>query len=119
MLDDEHAPPDQLAEMPMSQALRSIGVWAQQSFGRPDSLTIAAARVGEEMAELMEAAARADEQATIEEAADIVITLAHLARGFGLDLGAAIADKMQVNRKREWRLHGDGTAHHVKKSSHP
>ena len=53
----------------------------------------------------------------VEEAADVVIVLCHLAGSMDMDLGAAIEAKMEVNRARQWRLSGNGTGYHVKEAS--
>jgi NTP pyrophosphatase (non-canonical NTP hydrolase) len=47
------------------------------------------------------------------EMADVVITMYAAAASIGGDLHAEIDRKMQVNRKRKWKLHGDGTGQHV------
>jgi len=48
------------------------------------------------------------------EAADVLIVLYGVAGMRGFDLHAEVDRKMATNRKRKWRVRGDGTGYHVK-----
>lgn len=94
--------------------LNEATAWARQTFGDVSPIR-AAVRANEEMAELLKAACAdwRERDKIMEEAADVVIVLCHLAGALDADLGAAIEKKMAKNRARTWRLDGDGTGYHV------
>lgn len=58
-----------------------------------------------EISEAHEALRKEDEENFAEELADIVIRVADLAGGLGIDLGAEILKKMEKNKARGWK-HG-------------
>lgn len=92
----------------------SIQQWARDAFGPAPNPSRIAARANEEMAELL-MAVNGD---TLEpgeiaaECADIIIMLCRMADRLGFDLGAAIDEKMRVNRARRWTV-VDGVGSHV------
>lgn len=92
------------------ETFETIRQWAVSTFGEATMLRIAQ-RADEEMWELLVAAHSADDAATLEEAADVVITLCNLP-----GLQAAIDAKMAKNRARKWKVMGDGTGYHVKET---
>lgn len=94
--------------------LNDVTEWARQTFGTATP-TRAAVRANEEMAELLKAACAdwRERDKIMEEAADVVIVLCHLAGSLDEDLGRAIEKKMAKNRLRTWRLDGDGAGYHV------
>lgn len=47
------------------------------------------------------------------EIADIFILALDICELEGIDAGAAIRDKMEINRAREWQINNNGTMHHV------
>lgn len=164
----------------------SVSAWAEKTFGPAGSNLRVAARVNEELAELLRAVSADDREKALDEAADVVIVayrLGHrlgvdldvffpepeellpreqlsarrcaveanrgmsallwilenedvpatrsfvwycrqvvrhmgiLAHAVGGDLRTAIADKMAVNRQREWKVDGTGHGYHVRHPS--
>jgi NTP pyrophosphatase (non-canonical NTP hydrolase) len=92
----------------------TIQQWARDAFGPPPAPARIAARANEEMAELV-MATHGDAIVPAEiaaECADIVIMLCRMADRLGFDLGAAIDEKMRVNRARRWVVE-DGVGKHV------
>lgn len=53
------------------------------------------------------------------EYADVLIVLDDLAEQHGIDLTAAIVDKMRVNRDRNWELKESGVYKHVEEHERP
>ena len=92
--------------------MNDITDWARKTFGQVRPVR-AAVRANEEMAELLKASCTDDEDKIMEEAADVVIVLCHLAGSLNADLGRAIEKKMAKNRLRAWKLDGDGCGYHV------
>jgi Phosphoribosyl-ATP pyrophosphohydrolase. len=89
---------------------KTISDWAESVFGPSSSNARVAARANEEMAELLRILT-ADDQNIVdaaEEIADVIIVLSRLATRMGIDLAYEIDRKMQINRKREWKLDGSG-----------
>lgn len=89
----------------MNETIESINQWADETFG-PCTLDAARRRVKDEMLELYSAVTN---QAILEEAADVWITLARIP-----GLQEEVNRKMVINRGRKWRLNGDGTGYHIK-----
>lgn len=90
------------------ETIASIVAWCDETFGPAGAYRVAR-RANEEMQELLEKTP-ADEwtdDARIE-AADVLIVLLRTP-----DIWAAIEQKMAINRKRQWRLTGDGCGYHV------
>lgn len=84
---------------PPSQDLRVIAKevidWAESEFPNRTTETLMA-KLQEEMDEL--SYDLSDET----EMADVLIVMVDLARNLNIDLGAAVAKKMEINRKRDW-----------------
>lgn len=88
--------------------------WTEATFGTASSNARVASRANEEMAELLRALTSDDSHPkAVEEAADVVIILYRLAHRMGSDLHAEIDRKMQINRKREWKV-TNGHGYHVR-----
>lgn len=99
----------------MQETQKTICDWAEETFGPAPSLARIAARANEEMAELLRHATSGQAgEKLVEEAADVVIILYRIAENCGLDLLAAVDEKMVVNRAREWRLDKTGHGYHVR-----
>ena len=89
----------------------TIQQWARDAFGPAPSRI--AARANEEMAELL-MAVNGDALVPAEiasECADIIIMMCRMADRVGFDLGAAIDEKMRINRARRWDAE-DGVGRH-------
>lgn len=96
----------------------TVSTWANKTFGPSGSNARVAARANEEMAELLRALTADDNHPkAAEEVADIVIILYRLATRLGIDLYDEIDRKMEVNRKREWKLDKTGHGYHVRENS--
>ncbi len=80
----------------------SINQWCDDKFG-PATIPKIIKRAKEEFDELEEDGAN-----HAIEAADVVICLCRIP-GFA----EALQEKMAINRKRQWRLTGDGTGYHI------
>lgn len=91
----------------ISEDQASIGKWADETFGRQFTAQRQCDRVLEECRELVA-------EPSAEEAADVAICLFVVAHRMGFDLQAAIDAKMDINRRRKWRVNGDGTGYHIK-----
>tara|TARA_R100000808_G_C2112571_1_gene126212 strand:+ start:582 stop:881 length:300 start_codon:yes stop_codon:yes gene_type:complete len=97
----------------MSETTNTIGRWAVETFGVP-TLEVAESRAREEMDELQDAINLSVYPETIvEEAADVVIVLCHLAATMDRSLWDAVERKMKTNRQRIWKSRGNGTAQHT------
>lgn len=110
----------------MIETQGSIHQWSRETFGECDDLGLFAARINEEMAELVRVCCRnrdvsvIGEQRRVEfagEAADLVIMLCSLGEIVGFDLLEAINRKMVLNRARSWNISGDGFDHHHKEAT--
>lgn len=102
----------------MIETQDTICAWTEATFGHASSNARVAARANEEMAELLRALTSDDNHSkAIEEAADVVIILYRLAERMGVDLHEEIDRKMQINRKREWKITPDGHGYHVRDKS--
>lgn len=96
----------------------TISDWAEETFGPAGSNARVAARVNEEMAELLRALTADDQHPKAgEECADILICLYRLATRLGIDLHQAVDAKMTVNRARLWAHDGTGCGQHVRNGS--
>lgn len=91
--------------------------WQLATFGPLEPGTAGAERayerVCEEWTELEETHPR-ESAKNIDEAADIVITLAAYVGHLGDDLARAVERKMAINRARKWIITEDGCGYHVK-----
>ncbi|BAR47070.1 hypothetical protein [Methylobacterium aquaticum] len=103
------SPPDTLSsqESGVGETFDTIRQWCEETFG-PASPERIASRAAEEMDELLA------DPSKVEEAADIVIILSRHPT-----LWAEVVRKMAVNRKRQWRLMGDGSGYHIKDAAPP
>lgn len=92
-----------------------INDWQESTFGRVRVL-VAYSRAIEEWVELRDKleSLRATNEASAEECADVVITLAALTRSLGFDLAEMVERKMEINRARKWRVDESGKGYHVK-----
>lgn len=84
-------------------------------FGNLGGPALIAARMNQEVAELIEELVNSEEQAKVEsELGDVGILLMQVAHSRGIDLMAAIDKKMAVNRRRKWKVGGiQGIGQHV------
>ena len=102
----------------MTENQRTVSNWANETFGPAGSNARVAARANEEMAELLRALTVDDNHPkAAEEVADIVIILYRLATRLGIDIYDEIDRKMEVNRKREWKLDNTGHGYHVREKA--
>ncbi|CAO4164802.1 hypothetical protein [Methylorubrum extorquens] len=85
-----------------AETFETIAKWCEDTFGPIEPARIVS-RAAEEMEE------RKADPTRVEEAADVAICLARYP-----GLRETIERKMGVNRKRRWRLMGDGTGYHIK-----
>ncbi len=93
---------------------KTIGQWADETFGRPETISSLVARAWDEMREMHGAVCEAKGRAAVAgECADVAIVLMRLAEFAGFDLQVEIERKMAVNRRREWVRDGNGTGRHV------
>jgi hypothetical protein len=118
---------DQEEMMAEDETQTSIGLWADETFGRstPD------ARFNRFLKEVIECRAlftpaprrwwrrrpklkpEISLQHLADELADIQITLYGVAFCAGINLVQATNIKMSINRSRKWKRHGDGTGQHL------
>jgi NTP pyrophosphatase (non-canonical NTP hydrolase) len=102
--------------------LAAISQWTRETFGVPDAFLVAA-RINEEMAELLIQIAKAESDSSVNygeamdkaavEIADVVIVCCHLASAMNIDLTDMIEQKMTINAARKWNVSG-GVGYHVK-----
>lgn len=103
---------------PSKESQRTISDWALKTFGNTGTNLRVAIRANEEMAELLrELSVDDNSPKAVTEIADILIVLYRLADRMGYDLHDVIDAKMQVNRKREWKLDKTGCGKHVRDKS--
>lgn len=94
---------------------QDITIWADKTFGQAKSTIGMAARMNEEVAELIVALAREDTVENIhKEIADIYIVLSRLACYLNCDIQQNVNKKMEINVKRKWMSDGTGHGYHVK-----
>lgn len=97
------------------QLQHEISEWADSTFGPVSSNAGIAARANKEMSELLMALSSDDyDPKAGEEIADVVMVLMRLSERMNIDMLAEIVSKLAINRKRKWRLTGDGHGYHVK-----
>jgi NTP pyrophosphatase (non-canonical NTP hydrolase) len=98
----------------MIETQESVSVWAEETFGPISTKIRVAARANEEMAELLRELAIDDNNRKAgEEIADIIIILYRLASRLNINVQTEIAAKMEINRRRSWRLDGTGHGYHL------
>jgi len=95
----------------------SVNEWASKTFGNPTPKA-AVARMLKEVEELKELdlseITEEVREKAMRECADILIVLWVVSDTLGGDLQYYVNEKMQINRKRKWKMNGDGTGQHVK-----
>lgn len=92
----------------------TISKWAIETFGKPQDEEIILTRFMDEVQELDDKFSEgAENQAIIDECADVLIILYQVANTHGFDLHEAVNKKMQTNRARKWDTKGDGVGQHV------
>jgi NTP pyrophosphatase (non-canonical NTP hydrolase) len=106
-----------------------IHEWAENEFGSPVRIGPLLWRVEEELQELYDAMGCPPgndksveevkyqygvKEAVTKELADVFITLARLAGVLEIDLLKEASLKQDVNERRRWEAHGDGTGHHIR-----
>lgn len=96
------------------ESSHSIAQWGTATFGDAASVKTYALRAQEELAELIDAieTGEADNNIALE-AADVTILLHRIAGTMGLELNAAVDEKMAINRKRQWVPNGNGVGKHL------
>ena len=98
----------------MRETQYSVWGWANATFGFTPNNFSKAVRANVEMAELLtKLAADNSHPDAIEEAADVVIVLMHLAENMKKDLFMEVDRKMAINRDRRWTLDGNGHGQHI------
>ncbi len=103
-----------MEEAVVKETQDSIAKWADETFGRVTTDARIAARINEEMAELLRAVtADMGPEKIAEECADVVIVLYRLITRQGGDLFEEIDKKMATNRARVWKKDGTGHGYHV------
>ena len=95
----------------------SICAWANETFGRPDTVLSIAERASKEMRELLCTLDVDDsDPKAAEEAADVIIVLMRVFERCGTNCWDEVAAKMAKNRARKWQLTGDGHGQHVREA---
>ena len=91
--------------------------WAYDQFGVNNVLTLAI-RGNKEMAELLQEIQTGSKPAKeiAMECADISFLLLQICEASGYDMMKLVAEKLEVNKKREWVRASDGSFQHVEKS---
>lgn len=97
-----------------TETSKSIRDWGDATFGEVKNLTTLVARARWELDELEQALQAGQRLEAALEAADVVILLHRLAGLLDVELSDIVDAKMAINRKRAWKLAGDGTGGHVK-----
>jgi NTP pyrophosphatase (non-canonical NTP hydrolase) len=99
--------------MEPDETQESIHKWAVNTFGNVIKQSTYAIRMNLEVAELLQKLDQGKWPAAREECADVFIVLCCVASQLGIDLQDEVNRKMEINRNRKWKLHGDGTAQHI------
>lgn len=100
--------------MPEQENIQSsICHWAEAAFGPVRDPLALYRRAQLEMDELQASLQAKDDSTLIAgELADVLILLYRLAQESGVDLDAAVKQKLAINKAREWQVTGDGTGQH-------
>jgi len=102
----------------MRETQKSISEWATKTFGTPDNLITIYNRFVEETNELdhlindTEYLGNHQRLEITDECADCLIVLYQVAETLGIDLHQAVDEKMSINRKRKWKITGQGVGQH-------
>ena len=107
----------------MSETQETISRWGWETFGATSAKKIAH-RMAQEVEELLEAFSEVPDvetpfvepgklKALQDECADIQIMLYQVAEELGAHLGTKVDEKMEINRKRQWKLDEFGNHQHV------
>ncbi len=80
----------------------TLDVWDDE---QPYRLGCILALIHSEVSEALEALRNHDRENFEEELADVIIRVLDLTGGLGIDIDAAVRDKLEANKKRGWR-HG-------------
>lgn len=107
---------NEIAEEYFTPGLQSeVWDWAKETFGQHPDIGIAI-RGNKEMAELLSTMHNRPDASEdiIEECADVAFFLLQVCEFHGGSLLKAVADKLEINRKREWEKASDGSFQHVK-----
>jgi NTP pyrophosphatase (non-canonical NTP hydrolase) len=73
-----------------------------------------ACRANEEMAELLSDLSLGHYAKAGEEIADIILCLHGVTAALGINIAYEVDRKMEINRKRKWRISDQGHGYHVK-----
>ena len=89
--------------------------WAKETFGHSPDIGIAV-RGNKEMAELLSTLINKPGQSAdiIEECADVAFFLFQVCELHGGSLMRAVAEKLEINKKRSWEKASDGSFQHVR-----
>jgi len=93
---------------------REVWDWAKDTFGDHPDIGIAI-RGNKEMAELLSTLMNRPDASEdiVEECADVAFFLLQVCQFHGGDLLKAVADKLEINKKRSWEKASDGSFQHV------
>lgn len=93
---------------------KEVWDWAKETFGNDSDIGIAI-RGNKEMAELLSTMINRPDASEdiIEECADVAFFLLQVCQFHDGDLLKAVADKLEVNKKRSWEKASDGSFQHV------
>lgn len=91
----------------------SISKWANETFGEVTFLDVIHERFLDEVEELKAEIELRKLHEAKAECADVLIVLYQLATKLKISLREEVNKKMEINRNRKWKLHGDGTAQHI------
>lgn len=100
--------------MTLTELQKDVSQWAETTFGSVGSNASVAARANKEMSELLMALAVDDNNPSAPcEAADVLLVLLRLADRMGFDLMQVAEEKMEMNKRRDWQLDGNGHGYHI------
>lgn len=111
-------PKEDEMEVEFDETEETIEQWALETFG-PRTLARSAERTVEEMQEMIDHYKAGDLYKMISEVPDVVIMFCSLIPAWNKEMNddrtiyGMINRKMMINRRRIWKLHGDGTGQHI------